>query len=122
MSRFSHAIRPHVEAELRASAAAESNRQAGLAFTHLERAHILGQGSTVQHVRVHWRMFLWGARQGKLGECLGQLPRVAGAATLTALGLVPHGNTGGSKVSSFQPMPLPPDLDARIQEARGAGR
>lgn len=27
------------------------------AFYHLERAHVLGQASTYQHTRIHWRMF-----------------------------------------------------------------
>jgi hypothetical protein len=45
-------------------------------------------------------------------EFLGQILRIAGAAGLTALGLVPRGNTGGANVGSFRSMPVPADLAA----------
>jgi len=118
MNNFGRNIGPHVDAELAAAAAAHAQGQPAVAFTHLERAHVLGQASTRQHVRVHWRMFVWGLRQRSVRECLGQLFRIAGAATMTAIGLVPHGNTGGANVSPFMPMPVPADLDDRIQQAR----
>lgn len=120
MSAFGRNIRPHVDAELRAADEADAAGQAAEAFAHLERAHVLGQASTRQHVRVHWRMLLWGLRRGDVRECAGQLVRIAGAATKTAIGLVPHGNTGGSNVSPVARMPVPPDLDARIQAARAS--
>ncbi len=113
---FSANIRPHVERELRAAGDALAPDEA---FHHLERAHVLGQASTGHHVRVHWRMFLWGWRQRDFRECAGQLLRIAGAATKTAIGLVPAGNTGGANVSPFKPMPLDPDLAAIIAAARG---
>ncbi len=47
-----------------------------------------------------------------------QVVRIGGAATKTAFGLVPHGNTGGANVSPFARIYVPPDLEARIQEAR----
>ncbi|MBK6529858.1 MAG: DUF3703 domain-containing protein [Deltaproteobacteria bacterium] len=120
MSTFARSIRPHVDAELRAADEAEARDDASSAFTHLERAHVLGQAATVEHVRVHWRMLLWGLRRRDVRECLGQVVRLCGAATKTAFGLVPHGNTGGANVSPIAPMPIPPDLDARIREARAA--
>jgi hypothetical protein len=120
MNNFSSNIRPHVEIEFQAAKEAEANKHVGLGFAHLERAHVLGQASTVQHVRVHWRMLLWAARQGSLRECLGQLLRIGGAATKTAAGLVPYGNTGGSNVSPFKPMPIAPDLEMLIQRAYGS--
>ena len=118
MNNFGRNIGPHVDAELAAAAAAQAQGQPAVAFTHLERAHVLGQASTRQHVRVHWCMFVWGLHQRSVRECLGQLFRIAGAATMTAIGLVPHGNTGGANVSPFKPMPVPADLDDRIQQAR----
>ena len=120
MSKFGRTIRPHVQAEFRAALEAEAQGQSSAAFGHLERAHVLGQASTVEHVRVHWRMFLWGLRQRSVRECLGQVLRIAGAATKTAVGLVPHGNTGGSNVSPFKRMPVPPELEALIQRARAS--
>lgn len=118
MAAFARLIRPHVDAQLRAAAEAEARGDTDVSFRHLERAHVLGQASTVQHVRVHWRMFVWGWRRRRPRECLGQLFRMAGAATMTALGFVPAGNTGGSNVSPFKPMPVDPDLAALIERVR----
>jgi Protein of unknown function (DUF3703) len=120
MRTFGHAIRPYVQTELRAAFAAEARRQPIVAFHHLERAHVLGQASTVEHVRVHWKMLRWGLRQRNVRECGGQILRIVGAATKTAFGLVPHGNTGGANVSPFKCMPVPPDLDRIIQRSRAS--
>jgi len=123
MSEFGRRIRPYVEREILAAREAESREQPGVAFSHLERAHILGQASTVEHVRAHWHMFLWSIRQRNLQEGLGQLLRIAGAAVTTSVGLVSQGNTGGPDVSPFRSMPLPPELASRIiDEMRASGR
>jgi hypothetical protein len=120
MSRFGRNIRPHVDAELRAAREAEQRGDAGSAFAHLERAHVLGQASTLQHVRVHWRMFRFGFARRDARECVGQLLRIGGAASKTAIGFVPEGNTGGANVSPFKRMPLAPELRERIEAARAA--
>ena len=122
MNEFRRRIRPYVEREILAAYQAEARGQPDVAFSHLERAHVLGQTSTVEHVRVHWHMLLWGIRQRDVRECLGQLLRVIGAAIGTAVGLVPQGNTGGTNVNPFKRMPIPPELAARIEEARTSGR
>ncbi len=122
MNEFGRRIRPYVEREILAAYQAEARGQPDVAFSHLERAHVLGQTSTVEHVRVHWHMLLWGIRQRDVRECLGQLLRVIGAAIGTAVGLVPQGNTGGTNVNPFKRMPIPPELAARIEEARTSGR
>lgn len=117
-SSFDSRIRPHVEAELAAAHAAERAGHPLTSFRHLERAHILGQRSTAQHVRVHMRMLVWGLRHRKPHEVLGQAMRVMGAATKTWVGLVPHGNTGGADVSAFKSMTIPDDLASHISGAR----
>ena len=111
-------IRPHVVHELAAAERAEAAGDSAGAFAHLERAHVLGQPSTTLHVRVHWRMFLWGWRQRSMHECFGQVYRLIGAATKTFIGFVPSGNTGGANVSPVQPMPVPPELAAIIERAQ----
>ncbi len=118
MSSFSKKINPHVGAELQLAKIAEAAGHATKAFTHLERAHVLGQVSTFQHVRVHWHMLGWGWRNHSLRECIGQVLRIVGAATKTAFGLVPSGNTGGSNISPFKSLPVPSDLAAEIQRAQ----
>ena len=115
MGNFADTIRPYVDAEL--AAAVQDPAQA---FRHLERAHVLGQASTREHVRVHWRMLCWAWRQRDSRELFGQVMRLSGASTMTFIGLVPTGNTGGTSVSAFRPMPIDPELEAIITQARAA--
>ena len=114
MSNFADNIRPYVDAELRAAAQDPSN-----GFEHLERAHVLGQASTREHVRVHWRMLTWALSHRDAKEFFGQTVRIIGAATKTFIGFVPSGNTGGANVSAVKPMPVDPELAAIIEKARG---
>lgn len=118
MSKFSSNIRPYVEREF---AAASINMQSGepaQAFVHLENAHVLGQESTYLHVKAHVLMLQWAIRQRHLRELLGQIARIVGAATKTVFGLVPIGNTGGTSVSPFKPMPLQPEHEEIIARAK----
>jgi uncharacterized protein DUF3703 len=115
--RFARRIRPFVRYELDAAARDESLGEFGSAFAHLERAHVLGQASTVEHVRVHWAMFRWAWRHGAAAEAVGQAWRMAGALLKTWL-WVPVGNTGGAGVSGFEPMPVPAELQRLIDFAR----
>ena len=118
MSTFGQPIRPAVDAELRAAAAMEARADQSRCFRHLERAHVLGQASTVQHVRVHMHMLLWAIRHRVFREATGQVLRIVGAATKTAIGWVPTGNTGGSNISPFKPLPIPADLQQQLTNAR----
>jgi hypothetical protein len=122
VSEFGRRIRPYVQQEILAAYQAEARGQPDVAFSHLERAHILGQTSTVEHVRVHCHMFLWGIRQRNVRESLGQLLRIVGAAIGTVFGLVPQGNTGGTNAKPFEHMPIPPELAALIEKARTSWR
>jgi hypothetical protein len=115
---FRTRIRPFVDAELIQARAMRVARDYSAEFQHLERAHILGQASTIEHVRVHALMFAWALRQRRTRELFGQAIRIIGAATKTVFGLVPVGNTGGSDVSPFKPMPIPADLKRILDWAR----
>lgn len=115
---FGARIRPQVDAELLAAKQAVANGDSAASFHHLERAHVLGQTSTVEHVRVHVRMLGWGMRYRRPREILGQAQRIIGAAIATPMRLIPHGNTGGSNVHPFRSMPVPPDLAQVIAVAR----
>jgi hypothetical protein len=115
---FASAIRPFVEAELDLAEETGASRDTARGFHHLERAHVLSQAVTMLHVRVHFRMLLWGIRHRRPREVAGQLLRLAGAAALTRLRAVPHGNTGGANVSAFLPMPIAPDLAEIISRAQ----
>ena len=117
MSSFPQRIRPFIQAEIDAARHARALHDASGEFACLERAHVLSQADTLQHVRVHAAMLAWGIRQRSAREVIGQLLRIVGAATKTFIGLVPHGNTGGTNVSAFRRMPIAPDLQRLIDAA-----
>jgi hypothetical protein len=122
MTTFALRIQPSVQAELDAAASAEAQGHFHSAFQHLERAHVLGQPVTIEHVRVHWHMFRFALRHRLTGEAFGQAWRLVAAAVFTAVGLVPQGNTGGSDVNGFRRMPVPQDLQQITAAARTAQR
>lgn len=90
-------------------------------FSHLERAHVIGQAHVIPHVRVHWRMLRAEVLRGRLIATVGQAVRIVLGALGSAVGIVPTGNTGGSDISMFQRMPIAPDLqdimDGRVRES-----
>ena len=115
MNDFARRIRPFVSREL---AAARRSPDHPTRLSHLERAHVLGQASTREHVRAHLHMLACAWCRRDVPEIAGQLLRLVGAAAFTAIGLVPTGNTGGANVSPFQRMAIPPELATLIAEAR----
>lgn len=108
----------HIEEEIRRAAAAETAGELRLAFSHLERAHVLGQSITGSHTRVHWLMLRLVLKMRSPREIWGQFIRIVGAATKTPLGIYPTGNTGGSNVWFFKPMPVPDDLAAILERSQ----
>lgn len=120
MKSYYDRIKPHWDLEVASAARAESDGDPHLAFRHLERAHILGQKSTWLHTQTHILMMRWGLRQPSSREVAGQLFRIVGAATKTAFGLVPAGNTGGSNVSPFRTLPIPADLQILMRAAQSS--
>ncbi len=117
-STFTKNIKPFVDAELQLASIAYSQADKVNAFKHLENAHVIGQNSTYFHVKVHCLMFVWALKERKLKELLGQVMRIFGAATKTAIGLVPEGNTGGANVSPFKVMPISTEHAHYIKTAK----
>lgn len=117
-NNFSKNITPFVNSELEFAARARKSGNIFSEFQHLENAHVIGQESTYWHVKVHVLMFLWAVRNAQLKELLGQSFRIAGAATKTAFGLVPQGNTGGANVSPFKVMPIKTEHQVIINNAK----
>ncbi|TLZ02127.1 MAG: DUF3703 domain-containing protein [Gammaproteobacteria bacterium] len=118
VKEFSRRIRPYVQTEFLAAEECDGRGDFAGSFEHLERAHVLGQASTREHVRVHWQMLRWAARQRQPQELAAQVLRIVGAAVLTGAGLVPEGNTGGGNVSAFRRLPVPPELAVIIASVR----
>lgn len=80
-----------------------------VAFSHLERAHILGQKYTKAHLITHWWMLKMAVKQKRITAVLGQTFRMLTALIFSKL-WVPVGNTGGTNVSAFKKMTVPDDL------------
>jgi pimeloyl-ACP methyl ester carboxylesterase len=112
----------NVDLQLAAASTFSGRGEYRKSFAYLERAHVLALNSTLQHVRVHWLMLLWAIRQRNMREGFGQVARIIGAASMTALGMVPSGNTGGSNVSTFRPLPIPADLAVLLTPAGSHAR
>lgn len=122
MTRFSQRIAPHVDREIAAAQRLDDLGEAAASFTHLERAHVLGQASTFHHVRVHVLMLVWALKHRVWKEARGQVLRIVGAATKTVFGWVPTGNTGGANISPFKPLPIATDLAHTIEAADESSR
>jgi Protein of unknown function (DUF3703) len=117
MNGYYDLTREWLKNEIAAARKAEASGDFEEAFRRLERAHVVGQRSTRHHVHIHWEMFKWALRRSDLREMAGQVTRLIGAAVVTAWGWIPIGNTGGSNISPFKPMPIPDDLATIIMEA-----
>lgn len=86
------------------------------AMWHLERAHVLGQGTVMAHVRSHWGMFRIAFKRHAPGEVVGQVVRIILGALGSAFGIVPVGNTGGTNISMFARLPIDPELAALMKQ------
>ena len=107
-------LRAAYDAELEAADAAALGGKTEVAFNHLERAHILGQRHTREHVRAHWLMLRLGASAGAWREVFGQTTRIVAAALFSRI-WVPTANTGRANVSALKPMLIPGDLRAVLE-------
>lgn len=88
--------------------------QPQLAWSQLERAHIIGQAYPYEHTEVHWLMLKFGWRIKSFREVFGQIPRLLVGGVKSFVGIIPVGNTGGSNVSALKPMEIPEDLKRLI--------
>ncbi len=100
--------------EIREAEALIAVGQLDRAFTHLERAHVIGQISVWPHARSHWLMCRVEMRRGRGAAVLGQILRIVLGAIGSAIGVVPVGNTGGTNISMFRRLPVSPELQGII--------
>ena len=85
------------------------------AFSHLERAHILGQSYILPHTKSHWWMLKVGFKKHNFREVFGQVSRIIASILFSKI-WVPLGNTGGTNVNPLKPMPIPEDLKNILDE------
>lgn len=99
-----------IASEMAAYREARASGDAGRAWRHLERAHIVSQSFLGPHLANHWEMLKFSAAERDAKEFAGQVVRLALAPLGALSGRIPIGNTGRSNVSAFAPMPVPDDL------------
>jgi hypothetical protein len=79
-------------------------------FSHLERAHVIGQAFVIPHATSHWAMLKVELRRRRVMAAFGQAVRIVLGMLGSAVGVVPVGNTGGTDISMFKRMPIEPEL------------
>jgi len=108
-------LRDAFENEMSAARDFYSQSKLDKSFSHLERAHVLGQSYVIPHTRTHIKMLVIGIRRGDLKEVFGQLFRIPGGIIASAIGKVPIGNTGGANIKLTATPPIPDDLKKFLQ-------
>jgi hypothetical protein len=99
-----------IATEMAAYRTARAANDSVMAWTALERAHIVSQPYWGPHLSNHWIMLQFAVVERNIGEVIGQIARLALAPLGSLTGRIPVGNTGRSNVSAFEPMPIPEDL------------
>ena len=115
LSRTLHARRL-VDQEMAIHAEARAAGEMAAAWHTLERAHIIAQPYLAPHLASHRAMLGFAVEQRDWREAVGQMVRLALALLGFLTGRIPVGNTGCSNVSPFKPMPIAPDLLAKIND------
>ncbi|MBY0419121.1 MAG: DUF3703 domain-containing protein [Pararheinheimera sp.] len=88
------------------------------AWSHLERAHILGQQQFILHMQSHWLMLKLAAEQSDWAEIRGQVLRLLLTPVGHLTGRLPIGNPGSSRYPVLQPLPVPDDLQPLLSGTR----
>jgi len=117
---FTQAAKPYITQKLYEARQLFTDKDDEAGFKALENAHVIGQHSTYHHTQVHYEMLKFGLKRKDFREVFGQLFRLFGAVTKTAIGLLPEGNTGGANVSPFKPMPISQANKAILDEIKHA--
>ena len=112
------ALKPFYKNEITGYRNALDEKHYQVSWRHLERAHILGQPYPYEHTAVHWKMFCFGIKIKNLKEVIGQIPRLLVGGVKSFVGHIPMGNTGGANVPPLQPMEIPEDLAAIINNTK----
>lgn len=84
------------------------------AWSHLERAHILGQQQFIPHLQSHWLMLKLAVDQSDWTEIRGQLLRLLLTPIGHLTGRLPLGNPGSSRYPVLQALPVPDDLQSLL--------
>lgn len=103
-------LKPYFNAELSKYRSEYSNGNLKFAWSHLERAHILGQKYPLAHSYVHWKMLQFGFKVKSGKEIFGQIPRLVFGGIKSFVGTIPTGNPGGANVPALKAFPIEEEL------------
>lgn len=101
-------------AEVKQALQARHQQNWSEAWSHLERAHILGQQQFILHLQSHWLMLKLAADQSNWIEIRGQVLRLLLTPVGHLTGRLPIGNPGSSRYPVLQPLPVPDDLQSLL--------
>jgi|OM-RGC.v1.028069253 hypothetical protein len=108
-------------AEVKQALKARRQQQWSSAWSHLERAHILGQQQFMLHLQSHWLMLKLAADQSNWVEIRGQVLRLLLTPVGHLTGRLPTGNPGSSHYPVLQPQPVPEDLQHLLSTTKDQG-
>ena len=109
-------LKPYYKAELEKYQIEFENDNLDAAWSHLERAHILGQRYPYTHSFVHWKMLQFGIKIKSGKEVVGQIPRLIFGGVKSFVGKIPVGNPGGSNVPPLKPFPIEKELQEILEK------
>lgn len=104
------ALQPYLHNELSEYRYEFNRGNLNLAWSHLERAHVLGQPFAWPHTYVHWKMLQFGIKIKSTKEVIGQIPRLIVGGVKSFVGHIPVGNTGGANIPPLKPLPIDSDI------------
>lgn len=110
-------LKPYFNLEIEAYNSALASNDLRKAWSHLERAHIIGQSYPFAHSYAHWKMLLFGIKIKSTKEVIGQIPRLLVGGVKSFVGRVPLGNPGGANVPPLKSFPIEADIKLIFQEA-----
>lgn len=103
-------LKPYFDQELEAYKKQLELGNLKAAWSHLERAHVIGQAYPYHHSYVHWKMLLFGIHIKDTKEVIGQIPRLLIGGVKSFVGKIPLGNTGGANIPPLKPLPISEEL------------
>ena len=104
------ALKPFYNTELEKYHAEYIDGNFKAAWSHLERAHIIGQKYPYAHTVVHWKMLQFGIKIKNQKEIIGQIPRLIFGGVKSFVGKIPVGNPGGANVPPLKQFPIDKEL------------
>lgn len=112
-----YGLKPFYQLELQNYRTNYARGEVRQAWSHLERAHIIGQRNPFAHTYVHWKMLQFGFRIKSSKEILGQIPRLIFGGIKSFVGKIPVGNPGGANVPPLKSFPVEKELQDMFAKA-----